>query len=236
MRIEVYIFAWNEADTIAMTIRHYQMFFGDVTVTIFDNYSDDGTDKIASAMGCRVKKFGIPGVLDDREYTNLKNNCWKGSVVDLVIIVDADEILIQHRFWPSEVSIYKTHGWQVISNEMPKHLWTEFFNGYHDPNYSKLVCFNPRRIKEINYVHGCHVAKPVGDIVYSNGSLPLFHYRNVGGPDRLIARHALYRSRMSEWNKRWNAGVHYTYDDERRRKEWEEALSKSGPYSPPGGS
>jgi glycosyltransferase involved in cell wall biosynthesis len=227
--------AFNESETIHLTIQHYQTFCS--KITLFDNYSDDSTDHIAAALGCEVKKFGIPGALDDREYTKLKNNCWKGSDADYVIVVDADEVFpnVTSGFYQG-ASILKTHGWQVVSPWIPKHIWMQELYGYHDPNYSKLVCFNPRRVKEINYVHGCHVAKPVGDLVYSNDSFPLFHYRNVGGPDRLIARHALYRSRMSEWNKRWNAGVHYTYDDERRRKEWEEAFAKSGPYSPPGGS
>jgi glycosyltransferase involved in cell wall biosynthesis len=237
MRVEAFIMAYDESETIHLTIKHYQKFCD--KITICDNFSSDNTREIALSMGCEVKLFGIKGSLDDREYTKLKNSCWKGSDADWVIVVDADEIL-----WKGEQSSYlttyelfeasrkgetiiRTYGWQIMSHEMPKEDWLEIKTGYHYENYSKLCCFNPKEIKEIGYVHGCHVAKPTGNVVLSHETLPLFHYRNVGGPDRLIKRHALYRARMSEWNTRWNAGGHYLIDDNKRRKEWLEQYDGS---------
>jgi glycosyltransferase involved in cell wall biosynthesis len=255
MKVEVFVIAWNEAETIALTIKHYQKFCD--KITLYDNFSDDNTREIAMSMGCEVKLFGVKGSLDDREYTKLKNNCWKGSDADWVIVVDADEILdpgFRHSmtFTDGELSeskfitvleqekskgatIIKTYGWQVMSHEMPKEDWLEIKTGYHYENYSKLCCFNPKEIKEIGYVHGCHVAKPTGNVVFSTEILPLFHYRNVGGPDRLIKRHALYRARMSEWNTRWNAGGHYLIDDNKRRKEWETQYAGSAEFRLLGG-
>jgi len=241
MIVEAYIIAWNEAETIHLTIKHYQKFC--TSIKIFDNYSDDGTPDICRSMGCNVQSFGIPGVLDDREYTKLKNNCWKKSEADFVFVVDADEIFYfygeNNRLRLSLLKIYgysiiKPQGWQVIDHFVPRETWVEATRGYRDDNYSKLCCFDPKAIKEINYVHGCHVAKPVGKIQLAEVGM-LFHYRNIGGPQRLIERHKLYRSRMSDWNKRWNAGIHYTYEDERRLKEWNEQYEKSVEYSPLGG-
>lgn len=240
MKIEAYIIAWNESETIHLTIKHYQSFC--TSVEIFDNYSDDGTPEIARSMGCEVQSFGIRGVLDDREYTNLKNNCWKGSEADWVILVDADEIfsfpaenieqrLARLRF--EEVTIIKPYGWQVVEHTVPRETWFEVTRGFHYPNYSKLCCFNPKEIREINYVHGCHVANPVGNVkIAETGTL--FHYRNVGGPQRLIDRHALYRKRLSGWNIKWKAGDHYNHEDERRIREWNEQYERSVEYSPPG--
>ena len=235
MKVEAHIIAWNEAETIALTIRHYQSFCNDVT--LYDNFSDDGTPEIAAKMGARVIKFGIPGVLDDREYTKLKNECWKGSKADWVIVVDCDEILINKFGHMRETlkdclkngsKILRPQGWQVINNDMPRYNWTELTNGYKDDNYSKLCCFSPA-IEGINYVHGCHVAKTKDRVTQAN-DLFLMHYRNVGGPERLVARHALYRQRLSDWNKKWNAGVHYTYEDTQRRKEWQEQYERSKPF------
>lgn len=229
--VDAHIIAWNEAETIALTIRHYQSFCR--RIFIYDNHSDDDTVKISLSMGCTVRVFGHKGVLDDREYTHLKNNCWKGSDADFVIVVDADEILFP-PVWDSKITIYKTYGWNVHAHELPEVQWLEITKGVHDPNYSKLCCFNPRQITEIGYVHGAHVAKPKGNIVYSDQAQPLFHYRNVGGPERLVKRHALYRERLSDWNKYWKCGDHYNHEDERRIKEWEERFERSTEYYQPG--
>jgi hypothetical protein len=53
----------------------------------------------------------------------------------------------------------------------------------------------------------------------------------VGGPERLVKRHALYRPRMSKENihRRW--GHHYLEEvtDEIRVKEWHEKYQSSKP-------
>lgn len=227
MKIEAYIIAWNEAETIHLTVKHYQQFCQ--VVKIFDNYSDDDTRDICRDMGCEVRQFGIPGVLDDREYTKLKNNCWKGSDAAWVIVVDADEIL-SVDFDKITGTIVRPYGWNVFDRFVPRESWFDTVNGFHDPNYSKLCCFNPKEIREINYVHGCHVAKPVGNVKITESGT-LFHYRNVGGPERLVRRHELYRRRLSLWNKQWKAGDHYNHEDERRIREWQEQYERSKEYS-----
>lgn len=236
MKVEAYIMAWNEAETIHLTIKHYQKFCD--KIFLYDNFSTDNTREIAESMGCEVKLFGIKGVLDDREYTKLKNSVWKGSDADWVIVVDADEILwhpqmevylIDNKRWGN--TICPTFGWQVVSHGLPRETWEEITTGFHYDNYSKMCIFNPKEIKEIGYIHGAHVAEPKGNVKFSDERLTLFHYRNIGGPERLVKRHAMYRERMSDWNKRWNAGGHYLYEDSQRRKEWEEQHARSVEFS-----
>lgn len=245
MNVEAYIIAWNESETIHLTIKHYQQFC--TRIVVYDNWSDDGTPEICKAMGCEVKQFGIPGVLDDREYTNLKNNCWKGSTADWVIVVDADEILApqspNHKMKyilsiNKGIGILSARGWNVHSYRVPQESWFEETHGVEDENYSKMACFNPEQIKEIQYVHGCHVANPKSRnaLVIAHNEITLFHYRNVGGPQRLVDRHALYRQRLSEWNLKWKAGDHYNHEDERRIREWNERYERSKEYSPLGTS
>lgn len=228
MKIEAFILAFNEAEVIHFTIRHYQRFCHKITV--FDNYSTDDTRSIAKSMGCEVRAFGIDGVLDDREYTKLKNNCWKDSKSDYIIVVDCDEILCLPHFLNTDISIYRTLGWNIFSESLPKHDWLDITHGVYDENYSKLVLFNPQKIKEINYVHGCHVANPIGEIVYSNSKCPLFHYKHVGGADRVVQRHALYESRKSDWNKRFKAGYQYSEPAEQTRKYFYDNLAMAKPF------
>jgi glycosyltransferase involved in cell wall biosynthesis len=237
--VEAFVVAWNESETIHLTLKHYSSFCE--KVTLFDNYSTDGTPDIARSMGAEVKQFGTPGVLSDDDYLTVKNNCWKKSKARWVFVGDADEI-IWHPHMETELrlqhdlgaTIFKTIGWDVVSHYMPNDSFLEITNGYLNENYSKLVVFNPQAIKEINYRYGCHVANPKGEVNYCDEELILMHYRNIGGPQRLVDRHALYRPRMSENNRRFGLGCHYEYTDEQRIKEWFEKyggsveLSKDG--------
>ena len=235
MKVEAYIIAWNEIETIQFTIQHYQKFCD--RITIFDNYSTDGTPEKAIKMGCEVKSFGVRGVLDDTEYIKVKNNCWKGSDADWVVVCDADEILVHDNMCKflskakaSGATMINTLGFDVFSHDMPDRDFLEIQTGIYSKNYSKNIIFSPI-IQEINYVYGCHECKPKGDIIYHSERLPLFHYRNIGGPERLIKRHESYRERLSERNKRFKMGIHYQYDNETRVKEWTERFEASRPFS-----
>jgi glycosyltransferase involved in cell wall biosynthesis len=235
--VEAFIVAWQESETIRLTLSHYNSFCE--KVTLFDNYSTDGTPDIARELGAEVKQFGTPGVLSDDDYLTVKNNCWKKSKADWVIVCDADEI-IWDREWDegfpklledataNGYTMFKTRGFDVVSHEMPEVSFLEITQGYVNENYSKSVIFNPREIKDINYKYGCHVCKPVGNINVHPQNLVLMHYRNIGGPQRLVDRHALYRPRMSEKNRRFGLGCHYEYTDEQRIKEWYEKYDASG--------
>lgn len=237
--VEAFIVGWNESETIRLTLSHYNSFCE--KVTLFDNYSTDGTPDIARDMGATVKQFGTPGVLSDDDYLTVKNNCWKKSRADWVFVGDADEILWDgHELYSGPTTgvhldvatqkgatIFKTIGFDVVSHSMPLLNFLEIKTGYRNENYSKSVCFNPREIKEINFKYGCHVSKPSGNVVYADKQLILMHYRNIGGPQRLVDRHAMYRPRMSDKNLRFGLGVHYTWTDEQRIKEWYEKYDKS---------
>jgi glycosyltransferase involved in cell wall biosynthesis len=236
MQIEAHIIAWNEIDTIHLTIKHYQKFCN--KIFLHDNYSNDGTDKVAEMMGATVVKFGKPGELSDKEYLKIKNAVWKRSNADWVILVDEDEIL-----WHPEIgkvlreakengdTIFKTQGWQVFSKDLPKFDMLEITKGFADENYSKSAIFNPKALTNINFSYGCHTSQPQGTVKFSDQTLTLFHYRNIGGVARLVERHSQYRKRLSALNKEIGLGIHYTYEDERRIREWNEQYEKSVEYS-----
>lgn len=225
MNVEAYILNWNEKDILPLTIIHYRRFC--TRIVIYDNYSDDGSDTMAEQMGCEVRKFGTPGELNDGDYIKVKNNCWKESKADWVIVCDADEILLPPNRTYDPCTIYKTQGYNMFSNSIPKKKWTELKQGVLDNNYSKLVAFNPSAIQEINYVYGCHEANPIGDIRFSEEVLKLLHYKHVGGANRIADRHALYAKRMSELNKRWKLGFQYQEPRQKTIDYFNENLSKS---------
>lgn len=231
MICEAFIMAWNEADTIELTIKHYQRFCD--RVTLLDNYSTDGTVAIAKAKGCEVIQFGEPGVLDDQEYLKIKNKCYWGSKAKFVIVCDADEILyhpdLRRLMETTQANAFNTLGWDVFSNDMPENDFLEIQTGMFQPNYCKKVIFSPKLI--INFQYGCHVAKPLRRPRADHQVLTLFHYRNIGGYDRLSKRHEQYRARMSDNNKRIGLGCHYQFPEEQRKREWYEKYTQSIPYT-----
>lgn len=234
MNIEAFIIAFNEAQTIHLTIKHYQQFCS--RIVIFDNFSTDNTREIALSMGCDVRLFGQKGVLSDKEYLKVKNHCWKKSRADWVIVCDSDEILYHPNLQEAlkeDCTIFTTYGWNVYSENVPREMFHEITDGYHDGNYSKSVIFKPTAIKEITYHYGCHACSPKGDIRYSKEVLTLFHYRNIGGYERLSKRHEMYRSRLSEHNKQLGLGIHYMFKESQRKLEWFQHLENCGPYVPP---
>ena len=230
MIVEAFILAWNESETIHLTIKHYQKFCD--KITIYDHFSDDGTAEIAEQMGCFIKYFGVKGELDDKTYLNVKNTCYKRSTAKWVIVCDADEILWHpniKEILEGDCTIFNTIGWDVFSNEMPVDDFLEIQTGQFTPNYCKKIIFNPAI--DIRFQYGCHVCVPEGHIKACSEPLTLFHYRNIGGYKRLSDRHETYRERLSKANIRYGLGIHYTYPEEQRKKEWYDKHAQSIDFS-----
>lgn len=235
MNIDCHFIGWNESETIHLTIRHYKSFCRNVFY--YDNFSTDNTRDIAEREGAIVRMFGIEGQLNDHEYIKLKNNVWKGSDADWVIVCDADEILYdEHEDIISLLdhakslgdSIIRPQGYNMYSSNVPYGTWVEINTGLKDDNYSKLICFNPNMIQEIGYIYGCHEAKPQGRVKFYDGGM-LLHYKAVGGAKRLSDRHALYASRLAPINLKWNLGHQYREPREQTIKYFNDNLALAKP-------
>ena len=236
MTIHAYIQVWNREETIALTIKHYQKFCDKIFV--YDNFSTDTTRDIAYSLGCEVVLFGQEGILDDQAYKSWKNNAWKGSNADWVIVVDDDEILYEDSLkfilataTRDRVTIFKPQGIAVHSDSMPVNSWLDIQTGFKDDNYSKLCVFNPSAI-DIGYEFGCHTHMkgfPKGKLNYGKERLYLLHYNFVGGVDRLIKRWGEYepRRQRSMVNMRWDLGHRYKKSESEIKKEWLESGEKS---------
>lgn len=229
MIIEAHLLCWNEIDIMPFVIRHYKQFCD--RIVIHDNHSTDGSAELAASLGCEVIPFGNRW-FDDQENMNVKNNCWKGSKADWVIVADFDEALSFHYLddiTKSNCTIFKTYGWQIMSEEMPKNHLEEILTGYHFKNYSKNIIFNPQAITEINYSPGAHKCDPKGDVRWSDIELYVLHYKHMGGVQRTIDRYKQYQKRMSPNNRKNGWGIHYNRTPASLRQEWNERMAKSKP-------
>ena len=229
--IEAYLMAWNEEETIALSIKHYQKFCD--KVILLDNFSDDETAHIGEELGCEIRRFGKVGQLDDNEYIKVKNTCYWNSPAKYVIVCDCDEILyhpnIKQVLEDSEANIFNTHGFDIFSESMPVNDFLEIQTGQFSPNYCKKVIFSPK--VRINFRVGAHVCHPLGRLFPDSEVLTLFHYRNIGGYFRLSERHKIYRERMSANNLRRGLGCHYLFEEKQRKSEYFAKFNDSIKYS-----
>lgn len=223
MRITLYFINWNDSFYLPFIKKHY----GSICqrIVMYDNHSTDGSQELARQLGFEVRMFGQPNVLNDQYYLDVKNHCWKEErgKSDYVIVCDADEFVTIDDL---KGSAPKVMGYNMISDLTAIHEITDINTGFFDENYSKQAIFDPNRIEEINFVHGCHKNWIKGDIS-KEGNCRLLHYRMIGGVERMIEKHRTYRERMSEFNKKHKMGFHYNHSDEAKRNEWNYLQSKA---------
>lgn len=220
MRIHCYFINFNDIFYLKFFYDHYSKFCE--KLIMYDQYSTDGSRELAASLGIEVRDFGRKGVLNDQWYLDVKNHCWKecrGKGIDYVIVVDIDEFVTVPDGLTGSLPTVK--GYNMISENLPVKDIFEINTGEPSESYSKQAIFNPDYIEEINYVHGCHKHYATGNITTNvNTVCFLYHMRMIGGVERIIERHGIYRARMSEFNKKHKMGFHYQHSDNAKRDEW----------------
>ena len=115
-------------------------------------------------------------------------------------------------------------GYNIYSDQFPKHDILEIKTGYRYPNFDKQIIFSPKI--DINFNFGCHYNKAKGHIV-RGGDLKLLHYRCIGGLQRMIDRHKMYSKRMCAYNLQKGLGIHYLRTPEQLAKEWQLNMNRA---------
>ncbi len=219
MKIHAYIIAYNEEKMIRHTLNHYA--FVCEKVFLYDNHSTDRTVEIAGKYPfVEIRTFDSGNKIDERAYLKVKNNCWKGSQADYVIVCDADEFLYSKNLnmdlsWLSErkVSLPKVEGYDMVCDEFPEDysqlLTRQVKTGIRSQSFDKQMIFDPKRIREINYRPGAHACYPKGNLLTSEKpALKLLHYKYMG-VEHVQARHTMYAQRLSRYNKENKYGAEY---------------------------
>jgi glycosyltransferase involved in cell wall biosynthesis len=228
--IEVFAICYNEEKIMPFFLNYYSGFCS--KITIFDNYSTDGTieiiKKFAETFPIDLIMYDTNNTLNDSVYLEIKNNCWKKSEADYVIVVDSDEFIyhenIKKFLLDNPKPIYKPKGYDMVSDTFPKGTdILQIKTGRYSCNYSKLALFSPKHVQEINYNLGCHTANPtlIGycNEVLEEQELKLLHYKNLSF-DYRINKHQEYVKRFSDFNKNTGSGIHYFFDENQQREEF----------------
>lgn len=225
--IEAFILCWNEERMIANTINHYSKFCD--KITIIDNCSTDDTLEIIKHLNTKkgynlsVKQFESENQIRDDKYLYLKNNIWKNSTADWVIVCDMDEILYHPNIIEqlttakkNGVGIIQTEGYNMVSNSFPgdysKPITEQVKTGVRSLNFDKSIIFSPQIIKEMWYAPGAHTCNPIykKNVIKVNHpeKFKLLHYKYMG-LEYLKQRHQMYATRLSNYNKHNNFGGEY---------------------------
>ncbi len=182
-------------------------------ITIYDNYSTDNSKQIILDAGCNLIEYDSGNQIRDDLYLSIKNECWKKSKADWVCIVDLDEFLFLD-FNVFHYDVIKTQGYDMIG--LPPSML-----GVKNDMYSKLVMFRPKLFVQIGYQPGCHTCRPTPPIGYlriSQQTAPLLHYKYIS-EDYVIARHKMYQTRLSDFNKQYGFGIEYQNVEEQKIKD-----------------
>lgn len=212
MKIEVYTLANNEERMMPYFMRHYRQF---ADVIIYNNNSTDRTVEIAQSMGATVINCMVTDEYDEQWMTNTRNNCWKESKADWVIVCDVDEFVyhqtISKVLEQTESTIFLPRFFNMFSETFPiteGQIYEEIFEG-REANSSKMNLFKPSEITDINFTVGCHEARPEGNVKLNiNSEIITLHMRHLSR-EYVSERNALTFSRMSELNKKRGWGTHF---------------------------
>ena len=218
--ITVYTLAYNEEVFLQYMIDHYRSRFPNCHIVVNDNESTDNTRAIALKNNCEVVWFDTNNEINEHKITNLKNNCWKTSKTDWVLVCDVDELLdINEQQLKEEESkgatIVRSEGWNMVNME-DNYDFDNIKHGTRVPQYDKSYLFNHKYIQEIHFCAGCHGASPQGTVKYSDNVYKLYHYKCIN-PDYLVKRFAWTAKRLSEMNKRCGMGTYWLNTEENIR-------------------
>jgi len=233
MTIDVFSLCYNEEIILPYFLKHYKKFVRNIT--IYDNMSTDNSVNIMNEYGVNVIPYDTQGKLEESAFLNIKNNSWKGSDADWVIVCDTDELIYHENIIEVLTNTHANHiiteGYEMVSETLPTtegQIYEELKFGYSKPDYSKACLFKPSEVTNINFGPGCHFSDPTGPNIISiqDSGIKLLHYKYLNR-EVLIKKYDHYRVRQSEEMIRMGWGNYQQWDADIINSQFDSWLSIS---------
>lgn len=221
MKIHAHILAHNEEKILPFTLDHYSSICE--KIYIYDNMSDDSSDEIYKKYNkVVVFKWDSNNEINELNYLAIKNNTYKEmsrSDVDWVIVCDCDEFLYHHNlieklkeYKNNGITVPLISGHQMVSKDFPiydgKLITDKVKTGSYPYDYlCKNIIFDPQIDAEFSV--GAHFFKSNKTIHSSSAELKLLHYKFLG-MDYVANIYKKRNERISEFNKQYDWGIHYS--------------------------
>ncbi len=166
--------------------------------------------------------FDTGGEYREDLMTDKRNNCWKGSKADYVIVCDMDEFLYADNLLENLVLAKQQNvvfpvvvGYNMMSDTFTRNydlpLPAQVRHGFKDRMFDKNIIFNPQKVVEINFSPGSHHCMPIFSerpIKDPLVEFKLLHFKYLE-KEYLYKKHQHISDRMSEVNKKHRYGEEY---------------------------
>lgn len=208
VKVHVFSICWNEEALLQYFFDFYKSRFQNIRFTIYDNVSTDRSIEIIKKNNAAIIEYNTNGSLRDDVFIEIKNNCWKNSDAEWVIVCDIDEWIdiTEKDLISNNFTIVKPNGYNIF--KIFSHNYNEILCGKRELNFDKCVLFNKNKISEINFDYGCHQSNPVGEVVFSEKIFKLYHFKYFS-LEYILKRYEIFSSRLSQINKDNKWSMHY---------------------------
>jgi glycosyltransferase involved in cell wall biosynthesis len=213
MNIVVVTLTYNEESIIGFFLRHYHFAS---KIIIYDSGSTDRTLEIARKNPKVEIRDRAPthGVIDDGENMRLKNEAWKDTGADWVVVVDCDEFL-WHPSIPKLLQKCDRHGWTIVGSEAYEMVGTAIpesgmltdwiktgVRSPQDRHMDKTIIFKP--VAALVHGPGCHDFVSAPNQRTCPEKVKLLHYKWLS---RKYVMDKANACKLSEENKKHGWGM-----------------------------
>ena len=238
MEIYQFVVEKNEELILPWCIQYWKQNMNKVVV--YDNESTDKSIEILSKQPWIViQSFKTTG-LNDGVNQYIKNNCWKGTDADWVVVSDTDEVIVGdlraaiEDAEKEEASILELPWFTLYNDSLPLFTEEKMLHEVTDKwvrheGYGKHLIFSPKRIKEINYCPGAHLESPVpadAKVFHSEKALILHFNRGFGAEYKADSYEKSFKN-LSIDNRVHGWGSHYGWRRDIIINEYKEEQKKA---------
>jgi len=176
MKVEIFVPAYNGMHILPLFLDHYQERFPECIINIYNDNSTDETGDYCRGRGCNVIDY-IAKEPKCNSVTYIRNNCWKESEAEWIIVVDQDELInisLADLDAIENFDVIKFKGYNMVVQK-GQNGPREFTHGKLHPWYCKPLMFR-KSVGEMNYIGGAHVAYPPEGTRFNRYYFTMFHY------------------------------------------------------------
>jgi len=223
--VEIFSVVRDEEKFIEFFFNFYEKRFSNLTFNLLDMGSIDKTIEIATGLGIKIIN-GYEEYFNDRTNMEYKNNCWKNSKADFVIIQDLDELLeVDDNFLiNTEFSAIMAEAWDMVGEGQPIQ---DIVKAVRLPFYDKCMMFKTNHFYELQFSPGAHSLKwgsNVRNPVFIRR--PLYHYNRLS-LQYVLEKYKKRKARLSQENIDKGWGVQYLLSENEITSEYSNTLSRA---------
>jgi len=223
--VEIISIVRNEEVFLEFFYDFYRERFSDVTFSLVDMGSTDGTIELAKKLGMNLE-LRHEEFFSDMTNVELKNTLWQSSKKEYVIIQDLDELLdVDDDFLKNnEFSMIKAEAWDMVGEGQ---AIKDITKAVRLPEYDKCMMFKVKHFSQLSFSAGAHYLHWKSNIKgVQILRRPMYHYNRLS-LEYVIEKYKSRQARMSKENIEKNWGFQYQLSEKAIREEYTQTINNS---------